>query len=194
MKPKIQLPVSTQNLWVSGICLGAALLCFILLIYPGMQRIPEMEQKIAGLEQQIKTQEILQPAYQQLEKAQERVGENRGRLSRLFREKQKPDKGADTQGEIKMEALQALWKQTAAGAGVNLKTVAPDIKSLIEDSDKVGVHIRVSGKLSPIRDFLLRLIAETPNFDRLQNINLQMIEASETLDMEITLQLLQSGS
>lgn len=193
MKPKIELPVSAQNLWVAGICLGAALLCFILFIYPGMQRIPEMEQKIAGLEQQIEKQEVLQPAYQQLKKAQERVGKNRSRLVRLSGETGKPEKGADTQSEIKMDALQALWKQTAAGAGVYLKSVAPDIKSLIEDSDKVGVHIRVSGKLSGIRDFLLRLIAGTPDFDRIQNIDIRMVEASEALDMEIALQLSQTG-
>ncbi len=194
MKPKIELAVSAQNIWISGICLGAALLFFIFLIYPGMQRIPEMEQKIADLEQQIKTQEILQPAYRQLKKTKERIRENRSRLSRLSGEPGKPDKGAGSPAEIKMNALQALWKQSAAGAGVYLKSVAPDIKSLIEDSDKVRVHIRVSGELSGIREFLLRLIAGTPGFERIQNISIRVIEASRELDMEIALQLSQTGA
>jgi len=190
MKPKIDLPVSTQNLWVAGICLGLALLCFILLIYPGMRRIPQMDQQIGDLEQKIGKQEILQPAYQQLIKAQGRVRENRNRLSQLSIRTKHPGKG----NNLQMDVLQSIWQKTAADAGVDLKNIAPDIKSLIEEADKVGVYLTASGKLSKIRAFLLGLIAQTPNFERIQNLNIQMIEAAETLDLEMTIQLSQIGS
>lgn len=141
---------------------GAGILAFVLAgIYPSYRSMVRMDRSIADLKAQIEEQKILFPLYEKLRED-------------LAAKSLKVQSSSSKSGlpAHRMDDLSRIFGEIAANCGLELLSVTPDVKSLVDDPHFLSVRLMLGGSFFNLHKFLLEL-ANLPYLWGIEELRIQ---------------------
>lgn len=161
------------------LCSGGVLAFLLLVTFPSQQALRKMDHDIVQIKNQIEEQRILQPVFNDLLK-QIRIKIPAGL--------QPPQKAA--LGQRESERLTTTFKDITRASHLRLKSITPDINTIMDDSGRMKVDLEVAGNFLDLRHFLLRLI-ELPYLEHIESVVVET--AQQVKQTRISMWMLQAS-
>jgi hypothetical protein len=158
---KLSIQFPRRSLVYLMIC-GAGILVFVLGgIFPSYRDMVRMDGSIADLKAQIEEQKVLFPLYRKL-------------LGELTAEKSKSRTNPPKSGlpVRRMDDLSPIFGEIAANCGLEVSAIAPDVKSLVDESHFLSVVLALKGSFFNLHRFLLE-VANLPYLWGIEDMHIQ---------------------
>ena len=169
------LKLPKRSIVVILVC-GAGLLgIFLLTLYANYRTLEKLETKIAGLNDQIKGQELFAPVFQELFKKiqiKKIGGIQFPEPAKLLR---------DDSGKI-LSILQDI----ALANELKVEAMAPDVDSSIDGSKHLMINIVLLGEFFELRKFLLQLMS-IPYLEHIEQIKIKTVEGAKEFRLRVWL-------
>ncbi len=158
-------------------CLAGILVFFFLAIYPRQRSLAGLNRDIEKMETQLKEQESLSPVYQKLltNMAPQQTG-------------LPPFPEGDKLERHDIGQMPFIFADLARKSGLELGDVIPDVTSLAEDPGLLSVEVRMNGKFSNFRGFLMHL-AQISQLESLGEFRIQSGGGVEELTVRVSLRM-----
>jgi hypothetical protein len=154
--------VPKKSIYYLLLC-GIGLLMFILIgLYPLQSSLSGLDEEIAGIKARIEEQKVLFPLYKELT---ERIRKKKD--SELLRYSGKIGLSID-----QIDGISTRFKEIAEESNLETLSIAPDAKSLANNSQSMSVSLIVRGDFLKFRRFLFDL-ETVPYLEHIQEIHIQ---------------------
>lgn len=173
MEQRTAVMMPKHSITYLGVCLAGVLIFIFVGIVPTQRSASVLDQKIEGVRLRIEEQKNLFPLYQSMSKQFQKKGAE----------------GLSIPAPVRLPAsdidkLPAMVKDVAGKSGMDLVSVAPDLKAVTGDSKALPLNVVARGEYQSLRRFLLG-IAQMAYLEHIEDIQVQ--PGAEKLELRLRL-------
>jgi hypothetical protein len=159
--------IPKRSVYYLLLCSSGILLFIAIGIYPLQNSLSRLDEDIAGIKARIEEQKVLFPLYKEL------MGRFQKKDSKLLLNAPKSSLSVD-----QIDGIATIFKKIAQQCNLETISIAPDAKSLANNSKSMSVSLIVRGDFLTLRKFLFELEA-LPWLEHLQEVQIQEVLAGK---------------
>ena len=167
------------------ICLIGLLLFLSFVVYPNIRESEALDQKRLDLEAQIEKQKILNPLYHQVKVVLDKTRHPDTQTLSM------PAPVPLAQPEI--HGVQAVIENIVRESTLRVDVVKPEVNTLIDNTNLMRVYVSVTGNFAEFRGLFLNLEKKLPSLAHVERIDIDRIEGSQNLKLQLVLWLTKAG-
>jgi len=170
---------------MSIICLIGLIAFVLFAVYPNIRKSEALDQKGLDLEAQIEKQKILNPLYHQIKGGLDKMKESRPESLPM------PTPTQLAQPEI--HNIQSEIEGIVRETGLRVDVIKPEVNTLIDNTNLMRVYMSVTGDFGKFRELFLTLAKAMPSLSHVEKIDIDRVEGSQNLKLQMVLWLAKVG-
>ena len=167
------------------ICLIGLALFIGFAVYPSHKKSLALDERILQLQAQVERQKVLNPVFGQVRALLDKTGHEDTEVLPM------PEAIELAQPEI--HGIQAVLNDIINESGLRTDVIKPEVNTLIDNTHRMRVYTAATGGFETFRGLLLNLGNRLPSLSHIERIDINRIEGSSSLKLEMVLWLAKTG-